>query len=89
MNITNTNTNMISSFVNICKQTYSFFNFQNVNVNLISMNFKANDANTTNSTDATITVLGVGNTSGDNTETMNLYAGGINVTPSTSGGSFF
>ena len=37
----------------------------------------------------TITVLRVGNTSGDNTGTMNLYAGGVNVTPSTSGGSFF
>ena len=34
------------------------------------MNFKANDSNTTNATDATITVLGVGNTSGDNTGTI-------------------
>ena len=89
MNITNTNTNMISSFINICKKMYSFFNFQNIDANLISMNFKANDANTTNATDATITVLGVGNTSADNTGIMNLYAGGVNVTPATSGGSFF
>ena len=37
------------------------------------MNFKANDANTTNSTDATITVLGVGNTSADNTSKYNFY----------------
>ena len=53
------------------------------------MNFKANNANTTNTIDATITVLGLGNTSGDNTGIMNLYAGGINVTPSTTGESVF
>ena len=89
MNITNANTNIISSLVNMCKKTYSFFHFQNIDANLISMKFKANSANTTNTTDATISVLRLGNTSVDNTGIMNIYAGGLNVTPSTTGESFF
>ena len=35
MNITNYNTNIISSLVNICKKTYSFFHFRNIDTNLI------------------------------------------------------
>ena len=89
MNITNANTNIISSLVNICKKTYSFFHFQNIDANLISMKLKANSLNITNTTDATISVLGLGNTSGDNSGIMNIYAGGLNVTPSRTGESFF
>ena len=53
------------------------------------MKFKSNSLNSTNTTDSTISVIGLGNTSGDNTGIMNIYAGGLNVTPSTTGESFF